>query len=77
MLAGFPLENVRQIGTDQEFRVSIGRLRHHIDDDRGKGFRPFAVVGNAGTTNTGAVDDLEELANLCEDEGLWLHVDAA
>ena len=45
--------------------------------DRADGVRPFAVVGSAGTVATGAVDPLEELAQLCRDEGIWFHVDAA
>src|SRR5260370_11708458 len=52
-------------------------LRAAIADDRGKGLRPFCIVANAGTTNTGAVDPLSELADLAAKEKLWLHVDGA
>ncbi|HUV29209.1 MAG TPA: pyridoxal-dependent decarboxylase, partial [Anaerolineales bacterium] len=48
-----------------------------IDEDRDRGLNPFCVVGAAGTTNTGAVDDLNSLADLCEREQLWLHIDGA
>jgi aromatic-L-amino-acid decarboxylase len=52
-------------------------LKARIAEDRKKGHRPFCVVGAAGTTNTGAIDDLEALADICQQEGLWLHVDGA
>ena len=77
MLAGFPEENVRLVPSDEDFRIRIDLLAASIAADRAAGRRPFLVVGSAGTTNTGAVDDLDGLADLCASEGLWLHVDAA
>lgn len=77
LLAGFPEENVRLIRTDATFRIDLDHLRDRIRKDRGEGFSPFAIVANAGTTNTGAVDDLDAIADLSERENLWLHVDAA
>jgi aromatic-L-amino-acid decarboxylase len=77
VLAGFPPQNVRQIGTDRELRLRLDLLERKISEDRKAGFSPFLVVGNAGTTNTGAVDDLSGLAKLCQKEDLWFHVDAA
>ena len=77
MLAGFPEENVRLVPSDEDFRIRIDLLAAAIAADRAAGHRPFLVVGSAGTTNTGAVDDLDGLADLCASEGLWLHVDAA
>jgi len=77
MLAGFPLENVREIATDRELRLRLDLLERKISEDRKAGFSPFLVVGSAGTTNTGAVDDLKGLAKLCQKEDLWFHVDAA
>jgi aromatic-L-amino-acid/L-tryptophan decarboxylase len=76
-LAGFPAGSVRSIESDAEFRIRPDALARAIDADRAAGRTPFLVVGNAGSTNTGAVDDLAALADLARREGLWLHVDAA
>jgi len=77
LLAGFPERNVRPIESDAKFRIRPDALARAIAEDRGGGRTPFLVVANAGTTNTGAVDDLEALADLARREGLWLHADAA
>jgi aromatic-L-amino-acid/L-tryptophan decarboxylase len=77
MLAGFPPRNVREVRSDARFRLDLAALRAAIAADRAAGLTPFLVVGNAGTTNTGAVDDLRALADLAAAERLWLHVDAA
>ena len=76
-MLGLGTDAVRQIPVDERFRVRLDRLREAIARDRADGVRPFAVVGSAGTVATGAVDPLEELAQLCRDEGIWFHVDAA
>ncbi len=76
-LAGFPARNVRSIPTDDRFRLRLDRVAGQIAEDRGRGLRPFLLVASAGTTNTGAVDDLAAAADLAAREGLWLHVDAA
>src|SRR5205085_8796088 len=55
---GFAPEQMRELESDENFRLSIQTLRAAIADDRAKGLRPFCVVANAGTTNTGAVDPL-------------------
>ena len=77
VLAGFPARSVREIPSDEAFRIRLDLLERSVVEDRQKGLSPFLVVGNAGTTNTGAVDDLAALAGFCERERLWLHVDAA
>jgi aromatic-L-amino-acid decarboxylase len=77
MLAGFPESAVREVETDGLFRVRVDALERAIREDRAAGRSPFLLVGNAGTTNTGAVDDLGALADLAARERLWLHVDAA
>ncbi len=77
MIAGFPPENVREVPCDDRFRIDVEKLQVSIAADRAAGLRPFLVVASAGTTNTGAVDPLPLLADLCDREELWLHVDAA
>ncbi len=77
MLAGFPQANVRSIGTDDRLRISPSTLRAAIAADRDEGHQPFLLVANAGTTNTGAIDPIDELADIARDQGLWLHADAA
>ena len=77
MLAGFPPGNVREIPSDERFRVQPDALAWRVAQDRRDGFTPFFAVGNAGTTNTGAVDDLEGIADLAARENLWFHADGA
>lgn len=77
MLAGFPARNVRRVPVDDRFAVRIDRMEEAIRTDRQSGLEPFLLVESAGTTNTGAIDDLERLADLARREGLWLHCDAA
>ncbi|HXE90582.1 MAG TPA: aminotransferase class V-fold PLP-dependent enzyme [Terriglobales bacterium] len=76
-LLGLGSHALRMIPVDADFRIRIELLREAIRQDREAGLLPFCVVGNAGTVNTGAFDPLEELADLCRDEDLWLHVDGA
>jgi glutamate/tyrosine decarboxylase-like PLP-dependent enzyme len=76
-IAGVPRPNVRAVETDADYRMSTTSLRDLIASDRAAGLRPFLVVASAGTTNTGAIDPLPDIAGLCEREKLWLHVDAA
>lgn len=77
ILAGFPEENVRLTPSDGAFRIRMDLLEAQVAADRAAGKTPFLVVGSAGTTNTGAVDDLDALADFCGRERLWLHVDGA
>jgi len=67
----------RRIPTDRDFRINLRSLRAALRADRASGLRPFCIVGNAGTVNTGAFDDLDALAKLAREEGLWFHVDGA
>jgi aromatic-L-amino-acid decarboxylase len=76
-ILGIGRENLRKIDTDERFRVRVDALRAAIEQDRTAGYRPCCVVGVAGATSTGAVDPLDELADLAEEFGVWYHVDAA
>ena len=76
-LLGFRPDQVRILPTDQDHRLRLDALSGVIDHDGRSGRQPLIVVANAGATNTGAVDPLSDLASLCRDRGLWLHVDAA
>jgi aromatic-L-amino-acid/L-tryptophan decarboxylase len=76
-LAGFPYANIREIAVDGQFRIRIDALQKAIDRDRRDGWTPFLVAGSAGTTGTGAVDDLAALARVAREEELWFHVDGA
>ncbi len=76
-LLGIGTANLRRIAVDAEFRMDPAALRAAIAADRAAGRRPFCVVGTAGTVNTGATDDLVALREICDAEGLWLHVDGA
>jgi glutamate/tyrosine decarboxylase-like PLP-dependent enzyme len=76
-IAGVPRGNVRALPADERFRLRVPALRAAVAADRAAGLLPFAVAVSAGTTNTGAVDPIDEVADFCEAEGLWLHADAA
>ena len=67
----------RAIPVDGAFRIDLDAARARILADRGAGLRPFALVGNVGTVNTAAVDDLHGLRDLADELGLWLHLDGA
>ena len=77
LLAGFPRDAIRVLPSDESFRLRIDALEEALAADRAAGRRPFLVVGSAGTTNTGAIDDLAAIADVAEREGLWFHADAA
>ncbi len=77
LLAGFPTRNVRAIPTDDRFCLRLDALHTQLVADRAAGLVPFLLVASAGTTNTGAVDDLVALAALAREQRLWFHVDAA
>jgi aromatic-L-amino-acid/L-tryptophan decarboxylase len=76
-VVGFAPKQLRKLPGDENFRLSIRNLRAATAADRAKGLRPFCIVANAGTTNTGAIDPLNELADLAAAEKMWLHVDGA
>jgi glutamate/tyrosine decarboxylase-like PLP-dependent enzyme len=76
-LLGLGDEAFHRIPVNDQFEIDISALEAAIREDRAAGLHPFCVVGNAGTVNTGAIDDLAALAELCEREHLWFHVDGA
>ena len=76
-MAGISRENVRVLPVDGAWRLRADAVRNAVAADRVAGRVPFLVVASAGTTNTGAIDDLPAIADLCGRESLWLHVDAA
>jgi len=74
---GLGQKSVRLIPSDSVFRMDAQALARAIEEDRQSGYRPFCVIPTAGTTSTGSVDPLNDIADICEREKLWLHVDAA
>jgi glutamate/tyrosine decarboxylase-like PLP-dependent enzyme len=68
---------LRLVPTAPDYLVELDALRRAIEDDVTSGHRPFCIIGNAGTVNTGAIDDLDGLADLAAEKGLWLHVEGA
>jgi len=68
---------IREVPTNSELRMDTMALRARLQADIDAGMRPIAVVGSAGTVGTGAIDPLDEIADICDEFGLWLHVDGA
>lgn len=76
-LLGLGSGAIRIVPVDDELRMRADALRDLVRADRAAGFRPFCVAASAGTVNTGAIDPLDRIADVCDGEGLWLHVDGA
>lgn len=76
-ILGFRLDQLRKLPSDQDYHLPLSALQQSVTNDRADGLEPFCVVANAGATNTGAIDQLVELAALCKRQGLWLHADGA
>ena len=76
-MTGLGRSSVRRVASDVRHRIDPEALRRSIAADRASDRAPFLLVGTAGTTGTGAIDPLNELATICWEEGLWYHVDAA
>ncbi len=76
-ILGIGREQLKLVTTDERFRLDVRVLREHLKADIAKGLKPFCVVASAGTVNTGAVDPLDEIANVAEQFDLWFHVDGA
>jgi glutamate/tyrosine decarboxylase-like PLP-dependent enzyme len=76
-LLGLGFDAIRYIEVDDMFRMRVDKLEVAIQEDRAAGKRGIAIVGSAGTTNTGSIDPLEELAGFAKENDLWFHVDGA
>jgi glutamate/tyrosine decarboxylase-like PLP-dependent enzyme len=76
-IIGVRPECIRLIPSDDLFRLDMDALAQAVADDRAAGFNPIAVCANAGTSSTGTIDPIEAMADYCESEGIWLHIDAA
>ncbi|WP_224361131.1 pyridoxal phosphate-dependent decarboxylase family protein [Hyalangium versicolor] len=76
-LLGLGTDWLRRIPVDREFRMDVSALKEAVTADRAAGHRPLCVIGSAGTVNTGSVDDLQALADFCQAQELWFHVDGA
>jgi aromatic-L-amino-acid decarboxylase len=77
IVLGVGQQGLRKIGVDADFRMDVALLEQAIQEDRGAGWLPFAVVATVGTTSTTSVDPVLQIADICERYGLWLHVDGA
>lgn len=76
-LLGLGSKALRYVPVNDDFQIDLAELEARINRDREDGLLPFCVAGAAGTVNTGAFDDLDALADICQRENLWLHVDGA
>ena len=76
-LLGLGRKALRRIGINAAAQMDIAQLESQITRDKAESFTPFCVVATAGTTNSGAIDDLRKIAEICTRHGLWLHVDGA
>jgi aromatic-L-amino-acid decarboxylase len=76
-ILGFKKEQIRIIPTNLEFKFSINKLKNAIAKDKIEGLKPFCLIASSGTTNTGTIDPLEELAVIAKKENIWFHIDGA
>ncbi len=77
LIAGFPARRIRKVPTTEDLRMDVAKASLMITHDRNAGLNPFFLVGTAGTTDTGTVDPIADLAALAARENLWFHVDGA
>lgn len=76
-ILGIGINQYRKLPVNEDFTINIASLKAQIEQDLKDGFEPFCLIGNAGTVNTGAIDDLEALANLAKAHNMWYHIDGA
>ncbi len=72
---GLGSKALRLVPSDESFRMDMAALEKMVTEDRAAGMRPACVIGTAGTTNTGSIDDLKAIGEFCHREGLWFHID--
>jgi glutamate/tyrosine decarboxylase-like PLP-dependent enzyme len=76
-LLGMGSKGLIKIPVNADYTINIETLKNQIKSDKASGLLPIAIIGTSGTVNTGAIDNLNALADICEEEGLWFHVDGA
>lgn len=76
-LLGLGKHWMRAIPVNDKYQIDVQAIKAALADDISAGYKPVCIIGNAGTVNTGAIDDLDALADICEQEGIWFHVDGA
>jgi aromatic-L-amino-acid/L-tryptophan decarboxylase len=76
-ILGFGSDYLRKIPVDSDYRMNVAALKAQIQADRAAGLLPVCAAASAGTVNTGAIDPLDEIADVCAAENLWMHVDGA
>ena len=76
-LLGIGSNHLRKISVNEDYTINLEELKQAIATDRAAGYHPICIIGSAGTVNTGAIDDLNALADICDEEDLWFHVDGA
>jgi len=76
-LMGLGKKHLRLIPVNDDYTIDLAALEEALAADRAAGMRPLCIIGSGGTVNTGAIDDLNALADICQRDGLWFHVDGA
>lgn len=76
-LLGLGTKGLKKIKTNDDYTININALKQQIQEDKANGLQPICVIGTSGTVNTGAVDNLKAIADICEAENMWFHVDGA
>lgn len=76
-LLGLGTKGLKKIAVNDDYTVNIKALKKQIAEDKANGLQPICLIGTSGTVNTGAIDDLNAIADICEQENLWFHVDGA
>jgi aromatic-L-amino-acid/L-tryptophan decarboxylase len=76
-LLGLGTKGLKKIKVNDDYTINIDALKQQIQEDKINGLQPVCIIGSSGTVNTGAIDNLNAIADICKDENLWFHVDGA